>query len=154
MARIRIKTLDERVATQGIHMGGGHERRKLQPFEVVDVPESEMLPDGRRLIDALLDTNKVELTLDEITRPFDYESYLEARYCSPTFKPREPSEALEAERAQAAVAMRLSQQADAETSEAVEQPDVPAKPAPRKKVHRAARRRTLQADDNGEALTA
>ena len=148
MPRIQIKTLDERVATAGLHMGGDFRRRKLQPFEVVDIPEDEALPDGTNLLDGLWNTGKIELTMDQPTRPLDYETPREAKLCSPTFKPRGPDEEVEQQRALEAVAIRLEQQA--ETAEPVV--EAPAKQAtPRR---RSGKRALEQADrTHGEANT-
>ena len=92
MSRIKIKQLDERVATSGLHMGGGPERRKLEPGEVIDIPDDLRIPDGRSLLDVLWKTGKVDLTRDPVTRPLDYANYREGLLCSPNFKPRDNSE--------------------------------------------------------------
>jgi uncharacterized Zn finger protein (UPF0148 family) len=107
MPRVKIKQLDERVATQGLHMGGGPERRKLEPGEVIDIAEDFLLPDGQALLEVLWQTGKLEMTLDAPTRPLDYASYREGKLCSPTCKPRDVSETAEMEKARAAVAVRI-----------------------------------------------
>lgn len=161
MPRVKIKQMDERVSTNGLHMGAGPERRKLQPGEVIDVSEDFLLPDGTALLDLLWKTGKLEMTLDPVTRPLDYESYREAMLCAPTFKPRDPSEAAEMERARELVAARMNETAsdaispaddmlDAEPAEVAETVEIPDKPANR----RAERRAALQAAQRGKALTA
>ena len=154
MPRIKVKSLNERVATQGLHMGGGPVRRKLQPYEVVDIPEDLQTEDGRNLLDVLWDTGLIDLTMDEVTRPLDYQTAREAKVCSPTFKPRGIQEEEERDAALEAVAVRLANMAPAkeETPEA----DAPARKAiqpPRKR--RSAKRALQQADQkNGAAISA
>jgi hypothetical protein len=145
MARIKIKQLDERIATSGVHFGGGPERRKLHPGEVVDLPEGELL-------DAIMATGKVELTMEPISRPLDYDSEREAKITAPTFRPRDPSETAEMERAREAVAARI-----AGMSEAPPQADSPAKesqPEPATenppRNRRAARRAAINKVAEGE----
>jgi hypothetical protein len=166
MPRIKIKQMEERVSTQGLHMGGDNKRRKLEPGEVIDISEDFLLPDGRALLDVLWSTNKCEMTLDPVTRPLDYKNYREAKLCSPTFKPRGTSEIAEMHIAREAVAERLSETAsDApETTDSLADDAQPkAAPAPvatpkqrREKAtedRRAARRAALQAVQRGEAIT-
>ena len=152
MPRIQVKTLDERVATAGIHMGGGPERRKLQPFEVVEIADDFTLPDGTNLLDLLWSTGKIELTMDNPTRPLDYNSAREARVCSPTFKPRGIHEERERDKALAAVALRLEKTVSVPESA----PDTPAKPTqPARRRKRSPKRALQQADLNdGATLSA
>ncbi len=166
MPRVKIKQLDERVATAGLHMGGDPAcRRKLEPGEVVDIPEDFLLPDGQPLLELLWNTGKLEMTLDAPTRPLDFENYREAVVCSPTFKPRDPSEETEMERSRAAVAARMAES----VSEAPVTTDSPADdpldtepepiaaaedtPPPKARNRRAERRAALQAAKRGEALS-
>ena len=58
--RLRIRQLDEKVATQGLHFGLGPNARKLEPGEVVDIPEGELFED-------MWETGKLELTRDPVT---------------------------------------------------------------------------------------
>ncbi len=109
MPRVKIKQLEERVATAGMHLGGGAERRKLEPGEVIDIPEDMMLPDGTTLFDTIWETGKLELTMDPATRPIDYENYREGVLCSPRFKPRDASEELEMKKVRDKVMSRLPQ---------------------------------------------
>ena len=102
MPNVRIRQLDERVATTGLHFGLGPKARKLEPGEVVDIPEGD-------LFDAMWDTGKLELTRDPVTRPLEYDNEREARLCSPTFKPRGPDEVDAQERALKTVSERLAQ---------------------------------------------
>jgi|ETNmetMinimDraft_26_1059896.scaffolds.fasta_scaffold131933_1 hypothetical protein len=182
MSRIKIRQLGERVATTGLFMGGGLERRCLEPAEVLDIPDTCLLEDGRNLLELLVATNMVELTLDAATRPLDYETTREAKLCSPTFNPRGPDEVVEVERARTAVAARMDELSEAPATVRVEtptEPDTPAddekpavtakkaspKPAATKKKtkkkvakkapvnRRAARRAAVQAATNGTADT-
>lgn len=162
MPRVKIKQLEERVATNGLHMGGGPERRKLQPGEVVDIPE-ELLENGKPLLDLLWQTNKLEMTLDAATRPLDYLDYREAALCAPTFKPRDPSEATEMEAAREAVALRLfeteseapetASPADDTLDSAPEDTSENAPPPDSLKNRRAQRRASLEAAGSGAALS-
>ena len=160
MPRVKIKQLDERVSTNGLHMGGGPERRKLEPGEVVDIPEEFLLPDGRPLLEVLWATGKLEITLDPVTRPIDFEDYREATLCRPAFKPRAPSDALDMDKARAAVAARLAEP----VSEAPESPDSPVDdqldtepeataPPTTARNRRAERRAALQAAERGAEIS-
>lgn len=163
MPRIKIRQLDERVATNGLHMGGGPERRKLEPHEVIDLDEDFALPDGTLLLEGLWATKKIEMTLDPVTRPLDYESYREAMLCSPTFKPRDPSDEQEMLKARAAVAARLESVSEAPITTDSPADDVldtepdptPAVEAipPTAKNRRAERRAALQAAQRGAAIS-
>lgn len=136
-------------------MGGGPERRKLEPFEVVEIPEDFELPGGVNLLDGLWATGKVELTMDQVTRPLDYDSEREAKLCSPTFKARGPDEEREQQTALKAVAERLSQ--NAPTPEAPKPvADAPAeKPTQPARRRRSAKRALERADQkDGATLSA
>lgn len=119
MPKIRIKQLHERVATDGLHMGeapDGMYRRKLEPGEIVDIPEDVMIESNRldepvRLIDMLWNTGLVDMVPDTIpvTRPLDYLNVREGRVCSPSFKAISPTDAADREQALARVAKRLAQ---------------------------------------------
>lgn len=148
MPRIRIKQLDERIATSGVHFGGGPERRKLHPGEVVELPEGTLLT-------AIMGTGRVEMTLDPATRPLDFETEREAKLTAPSFKPRDPSEALDAERAREAVAARMAQSSEVplETDSPAEdsQPEpVAEKPTNRRAARRAA---IAQAAESGQEVS-
>ena len=152
MPRIQVKTLGERVATAGIHLGGGPERRKLEPFEVVEIDENFTLPDGTNLLDALWDTGKIELTMDPATRPLDYQSAREAKVCSPTFHARGLDEERERDKALTAVALRLEKPVS--IPETVN--DTPAKPTQPVRRRKRSPKRALQEADrkDGAALSA
>ena len=120
MPRVKIKQLDEKIATAGLHFGGPPERRKLHPGEVVEIPEGE-------LFDILWATGKLELTMDPVTRPLDYASPREAQITSPTYKRRGPHEQAEIDAAHKAVAERL--ESDAQSDETTESPADDPKPA-------------------------
>ncbi len=147
MPKIKVKQMDDRIASQGVHMGGDMKRRKLEPGEVVYIPD-DFEVDGQNLFDALWATGKIELSMEDATRPLDYETYEEARYCSPSFKAREPSEERDSELAREAVAARLAEPAEAEP-EIEETDDAPA-PPPAARAKRAQRRATARGKKNGE----
>jgi len=164
MPRVKIKQLDERVATNGLHMGGDASRRKLEPGEVVDISEDFLLPDGRALLEVLWQTGKLEMTLDKTTRPLDYTSYREAKLCSPTFKPRDVSETDDMKRAREAVTLRILE-SESDAPQYADSPvdDVPdSKPTPvavaatppsTAKNRRAERRAALKAAERGAAIS-
>lgn len=108
MPNLKIKQLDDRVSTSGVHMGGGPERRKLEPGEIVAISEDVLTEGGRVLAHVLMETGKLEITLEDATRPLDYESYREAELCAPNFRPHDTSEEAEAREAAIAVARRLA----------------------------------------------
>lgn len=157
MSRIRIKQLGERVATMGLHMGGDARRRKLQPGEVVEVPD-DLEEGGQVLLDVLFATGTIDLTRDMPTRPLDYESVAEAKLCSPTFKPNDPSEVRESEKARERVAARLAEQFAEEEKpsrkKSAKKADASAESEPKgKSSRRALRRQSLEMSD-GKAATA
>ena len=157
MARIRIKQLGERVATMGLHMGGGAIRRKLQPGEVVEIPD-DMEEDGEVLLDVLFETGTIDLTRDTPTRPLDYASIAEAKLCSPTFKPNDPSEARESEKARERVTARLAEQFAEEEKpsrkKSAKKADGPAEDMAKSPGSRRALRRQALDMKDGEAATA
>lgn len=147
MPRIKIKQLDDRVATSGLHLGGGLERRKLQPGEIVEIPEGE-------LFDTLWETGKVELTMDEVTRPLDYANYREAVLNSPTFRSRGPDEDREVAEARAAVEARMEQTSEVQSETESPADDTPPQVQEPPKNRRAARRAAVQAARNEQEVTA
>ena len=169
MSRVKIKQLGTVVTTVGLHFGGGAERRKLEPGEVVEIDDNLAFPDGTNVLDGVLAGGRAELTSDVATRPLDYVDAREAKLCSPTFRPRGPDEEIEMQRARAAVAARMES-----TSKAPPMADSPAediKPAVRAKKstpkakakakaptgtvtnRRASRRAAVEAAQSGEANT-
>lgn len=102
MPNIRIKQLDEKISTSGMHFGMGNATRKLEPGEVVDLPKGE-------LFDLIWATGKVDLTADPITRPLTYTDYVEATLCSPSYRVRGDDDRKQCEKARAAVAARLAE---------------------------------------------
>jgi hypothetical protein len=132
MPRLRIKQLETRIATAGLFMGGGPERRKLQPGEIIDVPEEfeAGMYTGMGLFDAMWATGKVEMTPDAATRPIDFDNAREAKLTSPTFKPRGPDEVSQVDKARAAVAARMDEQSDAHSPAADDQPEPVAASSP------------------------
>lgn len=160
MARIKIKQLGERVATMGLHMGGDRRRRKLEPGEVVDIPDDLMVDDELSLVDMLWQTDTVDLTRDMPTRPLDYADATEARLCGPSFKAHDPSEEVLAEKARERVAARLEKQF-AEQADEKPAKRKPAEAAPAKDVapanrgnRRAMRRQMLDTEKSGQEVTA
>jgi hypothetical protein len=125
MPRLKIKQLETRTATAGLFMGGGPERRKLQPGEIVDIPEEfeAGMYNGMGLFDAMWATGKVEMTPDAATRPLDYNDPREAKLNSPTFNPRGPDEEIEVDRARAAVAARMDESSEANSPATDSQPE-------------------------------
>lgn len=118
MPRLRIKQLGDKIATGGLFMGGGLARRKLQPKEVIDIPEDFEAGqyEGKGLFDAMYASGLVEMTPDPVTRPIDFADAREAKFTSPTFRSRGKDEDIEVEKARAAVAARLAQLPDAQPS--------------------------------------
>ena len=144
MPNVRIRQLEERVATQGLHFGHGNpKRRKLEPGEVIDIPEGP-------LFEQLWRTGKIELTRDPVTRPLDYLNEREARLCAPSFTPRGPDEEIERDAALDRLSEQLAQlevapdadKADespvTETLQPIPAPDRPA-PSNRRAARRANR---------------
>lgn len=107
MPRVTIKHMDNLVATRGLHLGGPRTRRKLFPGEVVEIPE-DFMEAGRPLIDILWETGKLEISLDPVNRPLEYENERIAQLTAPTFKPRGPDEVRQVEQAFAQVEASLS----------------------------------------------
>ena len=109
---LKIKQLDERVSTNGAHMGGDRRRRKLEPGEVVAIPRNLETDGGKNLLELLLATDRLEITQTPPTRPLDYESETEAKYCSPTFRPVDESQVRDMEIARETVRQRLRDNTD------------------------------------------
>lgn len=132
MPRLRIKQLDDRIATAGLFMGGDRRRRKLQPGEIIDVPEDfePGMYNDMGLFDAMWETGKVEMTPDAATRPIDFLDVREAKLTSPTFKPRGSDEVLQVDKARAAVAARMDELSDARSPAADDQPEPVAASSP------------------------
>lgn len=106
MPCIKIKQMDERVATMGLHMGGPRERKKLEPGEIVFIPD-DMEEGGENLFDSLWETDKIEIFPGKPTRPLEYASVTEAKLCSPVFRPHDPSEREAMHKAREAVRVRV-----------------------------------------------
>jgi hypothetical protein len=85
MPRVKIKMLNNAVATSGLHFGGSEARRKLEPGEVVEIPDGE-------LFEQLMATGKLELTREPVNRPLDFVDSNEARLTSPSYKPKGDTE--------------------------------------------------------------
>ena len=161
MPKIRIKQLNERVATAGLHMGeaeGEAFRRKLEPGEVVDVPEdieivSNRWDDPICLFDMLYDTGLVDVLPDKVpvTRPLDYLNYREGMLCSPTFSSLSPSDAAEREQAMQRVEQRLAK--EAAEKHPVDPDEEEPEEAPPPKAARSSRRRGRRTAGHGEAHT-
>lgn len=145
MPRVKIKQLDDRVATVGLHFGGARERRKLHPGEVVEIPEGD-------LFEIMWATGKLELTHDPVNRPLDYATPREAQITAPTYKSRGPHEDAEIEAALDAVAARLSEQ-ESDVQPKTESPAKDSKPKVKKPPanRRAARRARI---NDGQEATA
>ena len=102
MVNVKIKQLNDRVATNGVHFGLGPLARKLEPSEIVSLDEES------DLFETIYATEKVEITVEDPTRPLKFESVDEARFCSPSFRPHDPKEEIVAEKARIKVAERLA----------------------------------------------
>ena len=107
MPNIKIKQLDERVATSGIHFGGPATRRKLMPGEVVEITDDMAFEDGSNMLKALMETGKIELTLEAVNRPLDFADEREAALTMPTFRSRGEDDERAVRVARAAVANRI-----------------------------------------------
>ena len=113
------------------------------------------------LFDKLWETGTIDLTRDQPNRPLDYDSVAEAKLCSPTFKPHDPSEARESGAARERVAARLNEQFASEPTKA-ERKKSAAKTSAKSDdeksgktgSRRALRRQTLELSKDGEAATA
>ena len=151
MARLKIKQLDERVATSGVHLGGGPERRKLHPGEVIDIPEDfeDGQHAGKSLFEAVWETGKVELTHDPVTRPIDFRDEREGKLTAPTFRSRGPDDDRAIAEAKSAVAERLAAtERPSETAPA----DPP--PEPEAKNRRAQKRIAARKRSDGQEAAA
>jgi hypothetical protein len=104
MARVRIKQLGDVVATSGLHFNMGPETRKLEPGEVVELPD-----DVYRKVKTSKAAHALEITDDPVTRPFTFASVDEAKFTSPTFRPRSVDDVEGQRDALAAVARRLAE---------------------------------------------
>lgn len=165
MPRLRIKQLDDRIATGGLFMGGDNKlRRKLEPGEVIDIAEDfePGMYEGENLLDALWATGKVEMTLDPATRPIDYATPTEAKLSSPMFKSRGNDEDIEVEKVRVAVAARLAKTSDAQPSadspaeDSQSEPtddSMPAVTETQVTNPRAARRAAIQAAERGAEVS-
>ena len=147
-------------------MGGDNRRRKLEPGEIVEVPDDMELEDGRNLMQALWDTGTIDIVPDTVavTRPLDYQNRREAHICSPTFKAHGPDDEKEMHRVRAVVEARLfeSSESQPEPAESPEEdtpdpdPDPPplaaaSLPATQKRTRRGARPKA--ADHGAQATT-
>jgi len=90
--------MDERTASAGVHFGGSLVRRKLHPGEIVEIEEDfekgEYGGGKQSLLQAVLASKRVEITLDPANRPLDYPDEDAARYTAPTYKSRGPEDDL------------------------------------------------------------
>lgn len=114
MPLVRIKQLGERVATSGLFMGhapGDKFRRKLEPGEIIDIPD-DMTVDGENLMDMLWGTGTIDMMPNSMrpTRVMDYDNRRDARYCSPSFKPRDPTQERDMHKAHAKYDALLNEQ--------------------------------------------
>lgn len=154
MARIKIKQLGSVIGTSGVHMGGGPERRKLEPGEVVEIPEDLLMKDGRPLLGALYETDRIELTPEPVTRPLDFANVREAKLTSTNFKPRSPDEEREQELAHAAVELRVQ---DVRVPAPVTEPEPAPKqaaPGPTTKKASTRRQRRRETAERGKSAIA
>jgi hypothetical protein len=157
MPNIKVKQLDSRIATQGVHFGMGPETRKLEPGEIVYIDEKS------NVFEAIYATGTVEITVEKPNRPLTFKDAREARYCSPTFRPRDAAEVMAVELARIEVAKRveLSErnrpgQIAATKKAAEKRKETVETEAPPQKVdnRRARRKQILEEQARGEANTA
>ncbi len=99
MVRVKIKQLGDATATAGLHFGLGPSCRKLEPGEVVELPQD--------VYDAMRH-DVLEITDEDVTRPLVFASEQEAKLSSPSFKPRGPDDEREREAVLNAVVSRLA----------------------------------------------
>lgn len=115
MSLIKIKQLEERIATSGLFMGSPADpdkfRRKLEPGEIVEIPD-DMMIDDEKAIDFLFATGKIDMVPPSTppTRPLDYDNRRDAKLCSPTFRPRDPTDERDMAKARAKYQARLDEQ--------------------------------------------
>lgn len=126
----------------------GKFRRKLEPGEVVEVPEDMLNDEGENLMDMLWDTGTIDIVPDSVavTRPLDYENRREALLCSPTFKSRGADDDRLRDKVLAKVDKQLLEQSDSLPDE-VESPedDKPEpEPPPKAAKPKASRKKTTQ----------
>ena len=158
MSLIKIKQLNERVSTAGLFMGTPAEegvfRRKLEPGEIVHIPD-DMMEGDEKLMEMLYETGHVDLVPPSIlpTRLLDSPNRRFGQLCSPTFKPRDPTDQRDMEKArlkeQTQIVEQFSSPPEADSPDEDDAP--PAKPP----VSRRGRRRAIaEANKHGEAHTA
>ncbi len=151
MSLIRIKQLNERTATAGLHMGRVELpkfRRKLEPGEIVEIPDDMKTDNGENLLEGLYETGLIDMVPDTYspTRPLDYEDAREAKICSPTYRPQGKNEIAEAEKVRANVLARLEEQ----LSKSPPKADSPDKDATAKPSRRQQRRARVEAAQHGQ----
>lgn len=159
MTCLKIKQLDHRIGCAGIHLGGDVRRRKLEPGEIVEIPDDLMANAQEKMFDVLYRTGRVEITMDAPNRPLDFLSEREATLTSSNFKSRGPHEDLEREQALAAVSARMAEsnsvsvQADspAEITQSPTPEPEQAKP-PTARNRRAQRRATAAGANTGAGV--
>lgn len=162
MPRIKIKQMDERVASSGVHMGGKVERRKLYPGEVVNLPEdfeAGKYDHGQSLFELLFATGKIEITNEPVTRPLEYASEKEALMTAPTYRPHDDTEIRDIAEIQQRIAQELNESDSDDTDDdddddgsATSRDDIPApkEPVARKRKKKATGRRRAT---RGEKVT-
>lgn len=155
MPRIKIKQMGNAIATSGIHLGGGQERRKLEPGEVLELDEDLLMDDGRSLFHALWETGKIELTPEPATRPLDYANVREAKLTSGNFKSRGPDDDAAQAKAVADVRERMLE-ANMHEDEVLPEVPEPIEEAPAVKppAKPASRRQRRRAKASGQQATA
>lgn len=149
MPNVSIKQMDERVATAGVHFGMGPLAPKLEPGEVVHIPEGKMF-------ETLWETGKLELSLKPVTRPLKYADVHEAMYCSPSYRPRDASDELVMARTRAAVAERLAKTRAPKKEPPQEEPPLIIEEdegAAEARANRRAQRRAAIEGETGEPAT-
>ena len=107
---LKIRELAGRRATDGMAMSSDPLVRKLEPGEVVDVPENIKIDmDGEEFLlhEAMYATEKVEIAPGQPTRPFKFKNKNESRMTSPAFYPKNPAERKQMEKIRARIKEEL-----------------------------------------------
>lgn len=151
MSLIKIKQLNERVATAGLHMGKAKEpmfRRKLEPGEIVEIPDDMVMDNGENLLQGLYETGMIDMVPETYspTRPLDYDDARTAKICSPTYRPQGLNEIAEADSVRAKVLAQLEEQSTSSPEANSPDKDTPAKPSRRQQ-----RRARVEKLEHGQA---
>lgn len=103
-------------------------RRKLEPGEIVEVPDDLLTDDGQNLMDVLWKTGAIDLVPDNVapTRPLDYANRREAQYCSPNYRNTGPDDERQMNEVRAKVQARLFESSESPSEDGSPEEDTPA----------------------------